>query len=530
LGSRKSECPGIFEPMQFRSFATDERVFIVGLTSERGREFNLKPARVIEPLCADGQRVGVEMLFPSTGEDVKKRKGSGGKLPSQKPQCLSVKPANLLRASDPMDRQRVLLAQVLEFTPEVCAAAKFLNDRLPSGLGDLHVNPLLSRIAAFVSAPRTFPHQFSGFKGTVHLEHWRYDVQGKPISLSVKMSPGFLYKPDPGTPLGPLKVRMDCAIADLSETGFPGLVMLAGGCGAHPHKCQRPDGFFKSAVVYDSMVDEWSPLPDMPTRRHGPSAACLGNRVYVLGGQYAHDPYDADMELVGARFCDIFNLSTGCWTVQPDEALRGIRHLYNLLTHTAFFGAGATSERLVCCLPPETRSSQVITVAFNPQCEEDGWRVVEAHEPIRLGRTSCAATYKGELVVASGRPMPYSRCAAGFKFTQPASSSELWHMGEWRQLPNLNCARVGGALFVVEDKLYISGGVDEETAEFHSDCERLDEHLSPPRWTTLSWFEMPRSLHAHDCIGLPTLGPTYRKITESSSLTSNNVVGSRCSD
>jgi len=129
-------------------------------------------------------------------------------------------------------------------------------------------------------------------------EHWRYDRQGKPTALA-KMC-------RKGTVMEPIGARLDCAVSKLDELGYPGLVLFSGGCGAHPALCERPHGFFKSAVLYDSLLDEWEQVPDMPTRRHGPASVSIGQHVYVLGGQYVdvHAASD-DVSVNSFRFCDI---------------------------------------------------------------------------------------------------------------------------------------------------------------------------------------------------------------------------------
>jgi len=156
-----------------------------------------------------------------------------------------------------------------------------------------------------------------------------------------------------------------------------------------------------------------------------------------------------------------------------------------------------------------SRDGRSQTLAFNPSREKDGWRAVvmphETDHEVLVGASGCATDFRDEFVIASGRPEEYAKKTAAFKFTGPLEDPFSWHHGQWRSLPDLCKARVGGALFVVEGKLYISGGVDEQTSEFCKTFERLDDHLSPPCWTIVPWVEMPRPLHAHTCLSLPTL-------------------------
>lgn len=370
-------------------------------------------------------------------------------------------------------------------------------------------SPLLFRIAQFVAEAHEFPHQFSGFKSQVWREHWRYSSTGAVTALAGHC--------DRDCELGfQVLSRIDCAEAVLSGDRC-GQVIFAGGCARHPRQCRQID-FYKSALLYDSLLDEWSALPDMPTRRHGCAGVSLGDKVYVLGGQYVHDPHeDEGIQPEGPRFCDVFDLVAQRWTSQSIAPEKPV--LLEMLDHVAFFGAGAIGGRIVAVLPlgPTRLRAQgaaadpttVIAVAFNPARESDGWRIVECPDgsdtEVRVGNSSCAAALRDELVIASGRPQAFARTAAAFHFVGSASCPTSWHCGAWRQLPDLCHARVGGSLVVVESRLYATGGVDEGNGEFRKDFERLDECADPPGWNTVQGVEMPRALHAHEVHALPTL-------------------------
>ena len=46
-------------------------------------------------------------------------------------------------------------------------------------------------------------------------------------------------------------------------------------------------GVFKNVWRYSLSKDEWTPMPDMPTPRHGIGAGKIGNKVYAVGGATA---------------------------------------------------------------------------------------------------------------------------------------------------------------------------------------------------------------------------------------------------
>ncbi|CAL1155892.1 unnamed protein product [Cladocopium goreaui] len=115
-----------------------------------------------------------------------------------------------------------------------------------------------------------------------------------------------------------------------------------------------------------------------------------------------------------------------------------------------------------------------VTLAYNPSMPEDGWRAVVADSAdVKVGGSSCCTSWGCELIVASGRPTPFARQVAAFRFHKSASDP-LWYHGAWRQLPELQYARVGGAMAVMDGLLYITGGVCESTGQFQDTAERLD--------------------------------------------------------
>ncbi|CAK0832630.1 unnamed protein product, partial [Prorocentrum cordatum] len=301
-------------------------------------------------------------------------------------------------------------------------------------------------------------HDDCGLLLLVWDENWCFSHPERPLALST--TPAAL-------------PRLDSASADMGL----GRVLFAGGCGQHPRRCTRVEDFFKSAEVYDSLTNEWSPIADMPTRRHGASACLLGARVYVLGGAYV-DERDADE---GAKFCDVLDTETMEWSSIPPSHYSHVVPLSIFQRGAAFFGSSAIGGRLVVLL-------ENVTLAYNPSTD-DGWRRVEAEGSVAVGHSSCACAYEGELLVASGRPERFSRSVAAFSFTKPACDKDWW-CGRWRQLPDLNKARVGGAMAVVHGRLYITGGVDEDTGVFCDCAERLEKD----RWAPVPWFRLTSSV------------------------------------
>lgn len=421
----------------------NSRILIHGLTSGVGAELNLKAGKIVRE--EENGRWGVQVL--------------GGKSAS-KPVLL--KRMNMLSATYRQDREIFVGLLTLHYAPELRAARPALNNMLNEDIG------LLLLIASYVTHRRQCLFQFGGFMAQIWEENWCYADPAKPLKLAEK----------------PAR-RLDAACCDLGL----GRLLFAGGCGDHPRRCRLPEGFFKTAEVYDSLTDEWTAISDMPTRRHGSTACRLGPNVYVLGGAYV----DESSAPIAHKFCDVFHIDSATWTTLPPSDYEHVQSVD--FQQAAFFGACSVAGRIVALLDG-------VTIAYNP-ATSDGWRVVGAEASVEVGHSSCAAEYEGELVVASGRPRRYARSAAAFGFSAQPADAEWWR-GSWRQLPSLAKARVGGSLAVVYGKLYITGGVDERSGEFRNDAERLDQD----QWVSVPWFQMPRALHAHETHAMPYLHPS----------------------
>lgn len=428
-------------PGNMRSGELDvsSRVLIYGLKSAAGSEMNYNAGYIVKE--QEAGRFGVQLL-------------KGGKP-------VLIKRMNLLSASLRDDRELFLGLVTLNFSPGLRVARPALNNSLNEDVG------LLLLIASFVTYPRECLFQFGGFMGKIWEENWCYSNVSRPIALKNQAAK-----------------RLDAACADLGL----GRVLFAGGCGDHPRRCRFPDGFFRTAEIYDSLTDEWYAVSNMSSRRHGAVACRLGTKVYVLGGAYVDDGCRSPAE----KFCDVFDIDSATWSPIPASHYD---HVLDVdFDKAAFFGAGVANQRLVAFV-------EGVTIAYNPT-SNDGWRKVDvcSNDEVIIGRSSCCEEYNGELVVASGRPLSCARVSAAFRFSSEPADDHWW-TGSWRQLPTLAKARVGGSLSVVSGRLYITGGVDEDSGVFCDDAELLDGE----RWVSVPWFRMPRALHAHETFSLPHL-------------------------
>ena len=213
-------------------------------------------------------------------------------------QVVSVERKDLLRGTLRRDRLRIIQLQSLRKHRGLRVACIALESRLPG-------EDLVLSVAAFVVGPGglEFPHQFSGYARQVITEYYWYDKGAQPRPFHgpaghVDPQDGLDEQLRPWSPEGAAaeeateadaRPRIDCGAAVVG----PGQVAFVGGCGSHPNAAYGASGFgfFRSAVLYDSLFDQWRGLPPMRCRRHGAAAAAVGRLLFVLGGQYV----DADV-------------------------------------------------------------------------------------------------------------------------------------------------------------------------------------------------------------------------------------------
>ena len=185
-----------------------------------------------------------------------------------------------------------------------------------------------------------------------------------------------------------------------------------------------------------------------------------------------------------------------------------------------------------------------LPLVFHPEEPEAGWQVaasLEASAALSLGTNAQACVeWKGHLVISSGRGGSTASCAvAALTFDAHLEYAECadeacentharpwWAHGRWKALGDAgDSARVGAALTVVHDKLYLSGGVHghcfegsilrwagtiadprscHQSESTQHGRETVIEHCRHP-WVAVTGLELPTAMHAHAAISIPWL-------------------------
>ena len=254
------------------------------------RDRFLNPAEVLEEVASTSldDEVRVRLLYPP-GSGSGSASSSSSTSPSSS-SMLAVRRRNLLRASVQSDRRVACQLHAIATHPGLRIASPRLAERLGGCEG------LVLAIAGFATGPRTFPFQFTGYMGGLVDEYCFFDEQATP-------------RPFSRCSVGPARIDCGSAVVGIGQVAF------CGGCGAHPNAAAQAAaaadaeeeeeegdldddddegndesgkkeevGFFRSAVLYDSLLDEWQRLPRMRLRRHGASAVCVGRRSTCSAG------------------------------------------------------------------------------------------------------------------------------------------------------------------------------------------------------------------------------------------------------
>lgn len=440
-------------------------VIIVGL--ESASQYNYRAANVCEPTeDASADRIPVLLLH-----------GNPRKL-------LSVRRRNLLRAANEEDRQALLTRIVLERQLEFRVSRPFLEEKLHNEVG------LLLHIASFFPTRETMALT-TGFAMGRIVPSWCRATLDPRLTPRSGARAGLSWQPlhaddrlgweaanvaggaggsggSGGVNVPDGIVRIDCAVVHVGS----GRYLVAGGCADHPSRARK---FFRSAFLYDSLVHVATALPDMPCRRHGCGGAYLDGKVYVVGGDYV-----APAGLPGKALISVLDLKTSSWSsLDPvwDASFRRLtgqsaggedaddaEDAFGRSPPIAFVPVGAVDGRLVILV-------EGLALAFNPRFAEHGWRLctpeaeaLAISASLDLGTSACACCAWGRhLVVSAGRNGRSDAChVAALSFLHPPTDAESWAMASWSRLgPTGVTGRVGCGICVLQNRLYISGGVHE---------------------------------------------------------------------
>ena len=231
----------------------------------------------------------------------------------------------------------------------------------------------------------------------------------------------------------------------------------------------------------------------MPCARHGCGGARLGDKLYVVGGGYAAPNREGTLvsrlDLVTLRWSAVeeAELREGTFAalLQRGLPVESVQRLSRRPwgSALAFVPVGGISGRLVIL-------AGGMPLAFNPARPAAGWLPCTdfaSTASLRLGASAQACVeWADHLVVSTGRlddeaiaeaqhPDAVRGCnVAAFSFLHPPTAREAgegeeggplrppWAEGVWTMLGTTGpTGRVGAGLTVVQDRLYISGGVDE---------------------------------------------------------------------
>lgn len=326
-------------------------------------------------------------------------------------------------------------------------------------------------VSAYCGFRREAILSFGGFaNGHVVPDYVRYTPDGRRKRFSQEAAP-----------------RFDCAAAAIDETR----ILIAGGCTAHPGLAKEQ----RTAAVYDSILGEWSSLPNMHFARHGARGVMLNGKFYAVGGAYARPGSEPFLS-----FTECFD--GVCWKSLPRSAYPSDMHA-SVLKDVAFAPCAVVKGELYVLLPS-------IALVF----DGTSWRSKRRGPKLLPASCLTTAVLGNAIILLSGRPA--------------SSSLRTWALNpdtlQYFVLPDLPRACVFASAVVMNaSTLIVSGGVCDETDQFFDDALRLDLRMPPHEvktasaediarvaagWTILPYFRMPNPLHCHSAVVVPDIAET----------------------
>ncbi|MFJ6203671.1 DUF1668 domain-containing protein [Bacillus pumilus] len=274
----------------------------------------------------------------------------------------------------------------------------------------------------------------------------------------------------------------EARVGAVSEV-FEGKVYVIGGAG--PGK-----PYSNTTYVYDPSLDKWSEKANMKTGRIGAASAIVGDRIYVMGGKTEQgsvnsvevyniktDTWEDSVELPFERKVSAYNLYAGVidgkiYVVGYDSALKADRYnntySYDMKTNEwtkkKKFDFDATSGNAVVVknkLYILTGSEVLVTGVFEYDPIVDQWRGVSRGA---IAPYYSAVMYENYIIRTGGT----SRITL---FDLEAKKSKT--------IPNTSAPyRMGHVSAIVDDTLYVIGGVEESSSIPNRARENFKTNLS----------------------------------------------------
>eukprot|EP00521_Asterionellopsis_glacialis_P011057 CAMPEP_0195309512 /NCGR_PEP_ID=MMETSP0707-20130614/38774_1 /TAXON_ID=33640 /ORGANISM="Asterionellopsis glacialis, Strain CCMP134" /LENGTH=334 /DNA_ID=CAMNT_0040373809 /DNA_START=1 /DNA_END=1005 /DNA_ORIENTATION=+ len=220
--------------------------------------------------------------------------------------------------------------------------------------------------------------------------------------------------------------------------------------------------YMSSGEIYDCQANQWTTLPnDMPTARVGSSAACIDNKIYVIGGH--SDESISEGALTNSNVSSemlVLDVNTMEW---EQEAIP--------MKQSRFASAAVAVGRFIYIFGGVSGANGSIVHAERFNVDSQKW---DNLPPMSTKRYGCAAVAVGKKIYIIG----------GEDGTKSLNTMEVFNIesAQWESGPDMMTPRWGCDAVSIGRFILVIGGEDGNTKNL-STAEVLD--VSKPQWKLL---------------------------------------------
>ena len=194
--------------------------------------------------------------------------------------------------------------------------------------------------------------------------------------------------------------------------------------------------------VYDQTSNRWSSLPvSLPQGVAYPTAQCLGNKIFIMGGITVDQPTAEELaaEELALRSVVIYDIDQSTFkngvTMKERRAYAASVQVGSTIFVFGGFSSPESTDRLKACEKLDTLQSPM------------NWERVA---PMESGRADAGAVVVGGKVMVVG----------GFSGTDFLSSVEIYNPSDntWQSGPSLPAPRSGMGVAALDGTVYVAGG------------------------------------------------------------------------
>jgi len=235
----------------------------------------------------------------------------------------------------------------------------------------------------------------------------------------------------------------------------------------------------------DGSIGSWQNTSPMTTRREGPAAVFVGDRIYVFGG----------ITFINGGF-DSYQKSVEHVDVNSDGSLGSWKSLISMNETRAYAAAVTNGTRIYVIGGENINLSNMASVEFatiKADGSLDTWQLTSS---INTPRSYTTAVISGDNIYVVGGSYSYAgdNC---LKTVERAVINENGSLRDWEYMTSLNQGRYGLSTVVIDGYIYALGGFDCSAEKIDSvERARIKPDGSLSNWEMVMTMSRPRGDHS----------------------------------